>query len=130
MTPHGRGGTFMSRPCKRSVPSSPQVAVQDPPGPEDGHPRPVGHLASTLVRWDGLASGADLSGLPWHLGFAHAEIAVLVERIHSRSAAGSTAGRASTGGAVVPALVEPGARGRLNPGVLALRSHTAYAQAR
>jgi aminoglycoside phosphotransferase (APT) family kinase protein len=99
---------------------------------------PLTDLASMVVWWDGMngldnpvaaapgevaafppgeflvsayarCSGADLSALPWYLGFAYYKIAAIFEGIHYRAGQGLTVGDGFERlGGLVPALVERG----------------------
>ncbi|MFI5955506.1 phosphotransferase family protein [Cryptosporangium sp. NPDC051539] len=99
---------------------------------------PLADLASAVMWWDGLRglespvaavpgdvagfpdgkhltaeygrrSGADLSELPWYLGFAYYKMAAIFEGIHYRSLQGMTVGEGFDRlGPLVPALVERG----------------------
>jgi aminoglycoside phosphotransferase (APT) family kinase protein len=99
---------------------------------------PLTDLASMVVWWDGMngldspvaaapgevagfpsgeflvsayarRSGADLSALPWYLGFAYYKIAAIFEGIHYRAGQGLTVGDGFERlGGLVPSLVERG----------------------
>ena len=67
---------------------------------------PPGDLLVSEYAW---RSGADLSELPWYLGFAYYKIAAIFEGIHYRAAQGLTVGDGFERlGGLVPALVERG----------------------
>lgn len=74
--------------------------------------------ASTSTRWPrpdellqdyAVASGRDLSDIPFYLGLAYFKIAVIAEGIHSRYLAGAGSGPGfDTAGLAVPDLVAAG----------------------